>query len=427
MSEKTKPTRHPVPTAATLKELYANAYFCAFPKCKKALYKVDLENQIRTLNSTAAHICARSEHGPRWESTQSREENMSVSNLLALCREHSAEIDDKKKEHLYPATLLREWKILQLSAYDALAQGWNVPDSDIEQIQQGIEHFNNTFSNTNIDLGGKGGNAPGAGGGGGGVLGSSNSVGGNGGNGGNTINLNGQSGTAPGAGGGAHGVLGEGAIAGGGGSGGELVEAIISGHQTGQVLLIEVDKGGVDGKGGGDSLISLVRENGGLTPLLCAKGGKAGQPGRHGDLSGFARALTPADLSGGARITTLMLAEVVRVKGDLVTIVEGGWTTFSVSTLPYRMNWPLYATLHMNELVAPTVIRCVIQVKDPNKNLMFEEQFLFKKLDEQDVLAHLNLLLQFEAKEFGVWHVEIVSGDHLLATIPVHVLSIPVE
>lgn len=427
MPDKPQPTRHPAPTAATLKELYANAYFCAFPGCKVTLYKIDLENQIRTLNSTAAHICARSEGGPRWESTQSQEENMSVSNLLALCREHSAEIDNQKKVSQYPATLLREWKSLQLSAYDALAQGWNISESDIKQIQKSIDYFENTFSNTTIELGGKGGNAPGAGGGGGGVLGSSNSVGGNGGNGGNTINLNGQSGTAPGAGGGACGVIGEGAIAGEGGSGGELVEAIISGLQPRQVLHIEVGKGGVNGKGGGDSSISLVGENGELIPLFRAEGGKAGQPGRHGDLSGFARAVTPADLSAGARMTTLMLAEMVRIKGDLVTILDGGWGSFSVPALPFKMEWPVYAAFHMNDLVAPTIIRCVIQVKDPNKNLMFEEEFKFEKLDERVVRTHLSMLLQFEAKEFGVWHVEVVSGEHVLATIPVHVLATPVE
>lgn len=426
MGHQTYPTRHPVPTAATLKELYANAYFCAFPGCKTTLYKVDLENQIRTLNSTAAHICARSEGGPRWEPNQSAEENMSVSNLLALCREHSAEIDDPKKVSQYSVFLLREWKRLQLSAYDALAQGWNIGESDIKRIQEGIQYFENTFTNTVIELGGKGGNAPGAGGGGGGVLGSGNSVAGNGGNGGNTINLNGQPGTTPGAGGGACGVLGEGAVAGEGGSGGELVQGLMY-LQAGQVLHIEVGKGGVNGKKGGDSSISLVEENGELTPLLHAKGGKTGKPGLHGNLAGFAREVRYADLDAGARMTTLMLAEMIRVKGDLVTILDGGWGSYSVPSLPFKMEWPVYAAFYMNELVAPTVIRCAIQVKDPSKAIIFKEDFHFEKLDERVVRAHLTMIIAFEANEFGVWRVEVVSGEHVLGTIPIHVVAIPDE
>lgn len=422
-----RPIRHPVPTPATLKELYANAYFCAFPACKTTLYKVDLENQVRTLNSTAAHICARSEGGPRWNPNQSAEENMSVSNLLVLCREHSAEIDDEKKVSLFAPDILREWKRSQLAAYDALGQGWNIREQDVKQVQNHFVNFDNTLTGSVIELGGSGGSAPGAGGGGGGVFGSSNSVGGKGGNGGNVINLSGKPGTAPGSGGGACGVLGDGAVAGEGGSGGELIQGMISGLQAGQVLHIEVGKGGVDGKDGGESSISLVGENGELTPLLVAKGGKTGKPGRHGDLSGFARAITDADLSNGARVTTLILAEFVKVKGDLVTILDGCWGSFSVPSLPFKMAWPVYAVLHMNKLSVPTVIGCLIRIKDPNNIIILEKNVLFEKLDERVVRAQLGILLEFDANEFGVWNVELISGELILGTVPIHVLAIPAD
>jgi hypothetical protein len=352
---------------------------------------------------------------------------MSVSNLLALCREHSAEIDDPKKISQFPPTLLREWKRLQLSNFDALAQGWNIPEPDIRRIQTEIAQFENKFSNSVIELGGTGGSAPGAGGGGGGVLGSNNSVGGNGGNGGATINLDGKPGSAPGAGGGACGVLGDGAVAGDGGSGGELVQGIISGLQAGQVLHIEVGKGGVNGKGGGDSSISLVGENGELVPLLVAKGGKASKPGTHGDVSGFARSITQSEIDGGARLSTLMLAEMVRVKGDLVTILDGGWGSFMVPSLPFKMEWPVYAAFHMNDLIVPTVIRSKIQVKDPKNNIVFEDEFFFTKLDGGVVRTHMSMVLSFEANEFGVWKVEIISGGHVLGAIPIHVLAVPTE
>ncbi len=82
---------HRPPTDATLKELYANAYRCASPDCARPLYRVDNETGIRILNSRASHICARSEGGPRWNSSQSESNNRAVGNLLALCIEHASE------------------------------------------------------------------------------------------------------------------------------------------------------------------------------------------------------------------------------------------------------------------------------------------------------------------------------------------------
>lgn len=420
-----RPFRHPIPSAATLKELYANAYFCAFPGCRSTLYKVDPDSNVRTLNSTAAHICARSENGPRWDPNQSEADNKSVFNLLALCREHSAEIDDPKKILQFPPEILREWKQIQLSTFDALAQGWNISEQDIKRIQKEIAHVENTFSHSVIELGGTGGSAPSAGGGGGGVLGSNNSIGGNGGNGGPRVNLNGKPGTAPGAGGGASGVFGDGAVAGNGGSGGELVRGTILGLQEGQVLRVQVGKGAKNGKGGEDSSISVVGENGELSHLLVAKGGKAGKPGVHGDASDFARSISPSDIDGGAKLSTLMLAEMIRVKGDLVTILDGGWGSFLVPSLPFKMEWPVYAAFHMNNLAVPTVIRSKIQVKDPNNTIVFEDDFLFRKLDEEVVRTHLSLVLSFEAHVFGIWKVEVVSGETVLGSIPIHVLAIP--
>jgi len=40
--------KHPDPTNATVKDLYANAYRCAAPSCKRPLYRVDGETGVRT-------------------------------------------------------------------------------------------------------------------------------------------------------------------------------------------------------------------------------------------------------------------------------------------------------------------------------------------------------------------------------------------
>src|ERR1044072_1319296 len=97
MAKVESPIKHPVPTATAVKELSANAYRCAYPGCPRPLYRVDEENGDRTLNSTVAHICARSEGGPRWNKNQTKEDNMSVEDLLVLCLELSSEIDERKK------------------------------------------------------------------------------------------------------------------------------------------------------------------------------------------------------------------------------------------------------------------------------------------------------------------------------------------
>src|SRR5262249_34495972 len=156
------------------------------------------ETGIRTLNSRASHICARSEGGPRWDPSQSESDNRAVNNLLALCIEHANEIDDPKKVHLFTVGILHQWKKQQLADFDSLGkQGWSIRKEDIEKLNKHFNAIETEIVDSTIDLGGKGGSAPGAGGGGGGVLGSPNSKGGDGGKGGNTIILNGTDAAAP--------------------------------------------------------------------------------------------------------------------------------------------------------------------------------------------------------------------------------------
>ncbi|WP_019216549.1 hypothetical protein [Legionella tunisiensis] len=288
-----EPRQHPVPTNATMKELYANAYSCAFPKCNRPLYKIDDENGVRTLNSNVSHICARSEGGPRWDEIQSQAENRSVNNLLILCLEHAKEIDDPKKVSQYPVEKLREWKEKQLADFDSLGrQGWTLRDEDAEKLSN---HFKQV-----IDLGGKGGSAPGAGGGGGGVLGSYYSKGGDGGKGGDLITLTGVDATAPGAGGGGAGALGDGAIAAGGGEGGELIRKTVN-LRNFHHIEFEIGEGGKSGQDGGDTIVKFVSHDNQIIDTLRAKGGRAGAPGFHGDLTGFERVLTKEEFEAGAK------------------------------------------------------------------------------------------------------------------------------
>lgn len=423
MQKDPKINQHPMPTVAAIKELYANAYRCAFPGCVRPLYKVDSETGMRTLNSNAAHICARSEGGPRWDPTQSESENRSVGNLLALCLEHAKEIDDPKRIGLYSKETLLKWQRQQLADFDALGrQGWSLRTEDIEKLNQNFNRVETAIGNHSvINLGGKGGSAPGAGGGGGGVLGSINSRAGDGGTGGDVVILDGADATAPGAGGGGGGSIGDGAIASEGGGGGERVVTTIP-VESFDSLEFQVGEGGKAGKAGGDTTIRLLKD-GKVVRTIKAKGGKAGKPGRHGDLSSSARSLTIDDMNAGAHITSILLVDFFRFKNGLVTLLDAGWDAYRVASLPQLVEWPVYLAFSSIGLRAPTVISAEVRVRDPKRAIMSEHKILFAKLNSDVVGVPWAEVFKFEVKTYGMHTVEVTSGDILVTALHINVLS----
>lgn len=123
-----RPVEHPRPTDATVKELYATAVRCGRPGCLQALYRVS-ETGARVLNSQVAHMHARREYGPRWNSEMTGEENRSYANLIVLCLKHASEID--LTPELYPVEMLRKWKRDQVAAQEQAAKSLP-PLSDAE-------------------------------------------------------------------------------------------------------------------------------------------------------------------------------------------------------------------------------------------------------------------------------------------------------
>ena len=69
------------------------AHFCSNPRCLRltAGPRSDTERGLGT--GHAAHICAASEHGPRYNSTQSEAERRSAANGIWLCRECGDMVD----------------------------------------------------------------------------------------------------------------------------------------------------------------------------------------------------------------------------------------------------------------------------------------------------------------------------------------------
>jgi hypothetical protein len=162
------PINHPEPTRATVKELYGTALHCAFPDCVAPLYRVDTTGLTRTLNSRLAHICARSEDGPRWDAEMTPEQNRGAENLVILCLAHSYEIDDKQLEATYPAAAIREWKRAQIAEFDRAAAaasagevvGLSLTDEEAaEVIEASVRNTNIALQAHIIQIGGSGGYA----------------------------------------------------------------------------------------------------------------------------------------------------------------------------------------------------------------------------------------------------------------------------
>ncbi|WP_051741244.1 hypothetical protein [Kitasatospora sp. MBT66] len=122
------------PTEATVKQLYATAFRCGKPECPRPLYRMNNETGETILNSRIAHIHARRQGGPRWDQQMPEADNRSAGNLLPLCLEHAAEVDETPAH--YPADLLREWKREQLREYDTIQRAWPITD---DQAAEAVE------------------------------------------------------------------------------------------------------------------------------------------------------------------------------------------------------------------------------------------------------------------------------------------------
>jgi len=79
---------------------------CYEPNCKKQLIGSD----GKTIVSKICHIKAASENGPRYDKSMTDDERRDFKNLILLCDEHHAIIDNKENEKVYTVELLNQWK-----------------------------------------------------------------------------------------------------------------------------------------------------------------------------------------------------------------------------------------------------------------------------------------------------------------------------
>lgn len=441
---------HPHPTTTTVKKLYANAYRCAFPSCRRPLYRVDPETGDRTLNSNVSHICARSENGPRWDESQSEAGNRHFDNLLLLCLEHAWEIDQPGRTHLFTPDVLREWKAQQLADFDALGrQGWALTDDMAETaLKTSI-----SLTAAAISLGGEGGRAPGAGGGGGGAIGA-NARGGDGGPGGKvtaegfsnpaesilalldsgrTMLSGKQDGPIPGAGGGGAGAIGENAVGGHGGGGGDSVIAHISEEEM-AVLRSEgferieciIPEGGQAAKypgehseDGGEAVVNFVTADGRVLRTIRAAGGKGAQSACA--IPAGSRQITPSDISEGFQISAILPADVVYFRDGVCSVLGGGFTFTSVETLPVDLSWCLLLKVDFGASVGDTSFAIFVSVDDPDGKEELRLPVIVKRDESGEPASLCYVMLRFNAHKPGPHAIRVLSGPFVLARTSIDV------
>lgn len=382
------PIDHPAPTEATAKELYANAFGCANPQCRDPLYRVN-PDQTRTLNSRIAHICARSENGPRWDAGMSPEENRSVVNLLVLCIPHSYEVDDPQRVHLFPVELLRSWKEHQLAEYDRTRNGWQLTEVEAEEVVRESYRAEVIIQGDTINLGGQGGQAPSAGGAGGTAIGRG-AIGGRGGSGGPmTINLGGLPGAAP--------------AAGGGGAATIDPESELLWRGPGRTPTVgQTEYVGTDSQGGGDTTFSDAQGN----VLLRAKGG---EPARAG--TGI------RSTSTNFTVSTLLLANHVEITGSFVSLLSGGFAHYNVLNVNDQLRFDGLVIFEGSE-VLPGEYAFTIQILAPSSTIAYETTPVFRIIKAGDInRIALHFWAAVQISEFGMWAVVVQHDSQELARL----------
>jgi hypothetical protein len=140
---------YPLPTTATVRQLYGSAFRCAHPDCNRPLYKLSDDTGDRVLNSRVAHIHARRQGGPRWLDMPA-DENRAFGNLLLLCIEHSYEIDETPDR--FPPDTLRRWKAAQIAEYDSLQRNWPISTDEATEVLVESESIDALHAPATVEL-----------------------------------------------------------------------------------------------------------------------------------------------------------------------------------------------------------------------------------------------------------------------------------
>lgn len=105
---------------------------CSFPGCDKLCW-LSGEGPSRSASvGVAAHICAASNDGPRYDGAQVSEDRKGISNAIYMCQNHAHEIDTDVQR--FTVATLKDWKERHESQIRGQADGkWLLPDIGIKK------------------------------------------------------------------------------------------------------------------------------------------------------------------------------------------------------------------------------------------------------------------------------------------------------
>lgn len=132
------------------------AYLCSNPNCRTVTIGPNLHVDKSTKIGEAAHICAASVGGPRYDALMTRASRTHMENGIWLCSNCSDLIDKDEKQ--YPVSLLKKWKAdAEYEAYQKISgqaagnKAISVPplflEADLKYYSSGRRNID--FSNKN--------------------------------------------------------------------------------------------------------------------------------------------------------------------------------------------------------------------------------------------------------------------------------------
>jgi hypothetical protein len=109
------------------------AYICSKPDCRNNTIGPHSDPGRSLSTGIAAHICGAAPGGPRYDPNQTTEERINIANVVWLCAACSKLVDTDEK--LYPAELLRQWRLDHEQWVSGQEMIPKLPDVRIENIQ----------------------------------------------------------------------------------------------------------------------------------------------------------------------------------------------------------------------------------------------------------------------------------------------------
>ncbi|HED3890131.1 TPA: hypothetical protein R4229_002523 [Morganella morganii] len=124
-------------------------WICSFPNCgQSTLGPASQSEEDKINNGIAAHICAASPGGPRYDTSMTSEMRKSISNGIWMCRNHGNLVDANHSQ--YTVDMLIKWKNdAEKAAYNRLSQpaqhltvGYSPRDLNILKIYCNLFNYN---------------------------------------------------------------------------------------------------------------------------------------------------------------------------------------------------------------------------------------------------------------------------------------------